>query len=73
MDPTDGCGWRRTNWELHSLTIGGQRQVADFDRIAKILRDSGYQGYLVLEYEEADDPYEAVPKLLDRLRGLCDA
>ncbi|KAA5540308.1 sugar phosphate isomerase/epimerase [Roseiconus nitratireducens] len=40
---------------------------ADFDRIAKILRDGGYQGFVILEYED-EDPYENIPKVADRLR-----
>ena len=34
--------------------------------------DSGYQGYVVLEYEEDDNPFEAVPPVLDRMRKFCD-
>lgn len=45
----------------------GKRVPADFDRIAGILRDAGYQGHVVLEYED-DAPYEGIPKAHDRLR-----
>ncbi|MGC4005832.1 MAG: sugar phosphate isomerase/epimerase family protein [Pirellulales bacterium] len=41
---------------------------ADFDRIAKILKDSGYRGYIVLEYEETGDPRSECPKYLDQIR-----
>lgn len=41
---------------------------ADFPRIAKILREAHYRGYVVLEYEEADDPRTECPKFLDQLR-----
>jgi sugar phosphate isomerase/epimerase len=48
---------------------GQRRQPSDFKRLAKILRDSGYRGYVVLEYEETDeDPRTACPKYIDRLR-----
>ncbi len=51
---------------------GGEAKPADLERIGKILRDTGYQGYVVLEYEEDDNPFEAVPPVLDRMRKFCD-
>lgn len=53
-----------------SVTADGQRQPADFARIIDILRQAGYRGYLVLEYEEKQDPRENIPVILDRLREL---
>jgi sugar phosphate isomerase/epimerase len=50
-------------------TAGGQQQ-ADWPRILGILRDAGYSGYITLEYEEADEPYEVIPRYLDQLRKL---
>lgn len=47
---------------------GGQREPADLKRLAKIVRDSGYRGYIVLEYEEREDPREACPRYLDQMR-----
>jgi sugar phosphate isomerase/epimerase len=48
----------------------GQKKVpADFKRLAKILDDAGYRGYIVLEYEEAEDPRKACPRYLDELRA----
>jgi sugar phosphate isomerase/epimerase len=44
------------------------KQPSDFKRLAKILRDAGYRGYIVLEYEESDDPRAACPKYIDRIR-----
>jgi len=55
-----------------SITVGGQRQPADFVRITGILRDAGYRGFVALEYEESDSPLTAIPALLDQLRPLCD-
>ncbi len=49
---------------------GQRRQKSDFARLAKILRDSGYRGYIVLEYEETDeDPRTACPKFINELRA----
>lgn len=47
---------------------GGKNEPADFRRLAKILSDSGYRGYIVLEYEEREDPRQACPRHLDELR-----
>ena len=47
----------------------GTKGVADFPRIVGILKDAGYRGYIVLEYEE-NNPKEEVPKYLDILREL---
>ncbi|MBL8848271.1 MAG: sugar phosphate isomerase/epimerase [Planctomycetaceae bacterium] len=53
-----------------SVTAAGQRQPADFGRIVNILKQAGYRGYLVLEYEESDEPRERIPVILDQLREL---
>ncbi|OYV80148.1 MAG: hypothetical protein B7Z73_19100 [Planctomycetia bacterium 21-64-5] len=48
---------------------GGKKEPADFRRLAKILTDSGYRGYVVLEYEEREDPRQACPRHIDELRA----
>lgn len=50
---------------------GGKRQASDWDRILKMAAQSGYKGYLALEYEAKEDPATAVPRLLKQLRQLC--
>lgn len=47
---------------------GGKKEPADFKRLGKIMSDAGYRGYIVLEYEEAEDPRQACPRYLDQLR-----
>ncbi len=47
------------------------KEPADAARVVRILRDAGYQGFLTLEYEAAEDPFEAVPRHLDELREAC--
>jgi sugar phosphate isomerase/epimerase len=42
---------------------------ADFNRIAKILKDAHYRGYIVLEYEEAGNVREECPKYLEQIRA----
>jgi hypothetical protein len=38
--------------------------------LVQLVRDSGYQGYVALEYEAPEDPWVAVPPLLRQLRAL---
>lgn len=55
-----------------SVSVAGRKQPADFPRIVKILRDAGYRGFVALEYEEKESPFEEIPKLLQQLRPLMD-
>jgi sugar phosphate isomerase/epimerase len=50
---------------------GGEWYTLDLDytRIAKILRDAGYTGYVSLEMEGKEDPDRAVPKSIAMLRA----
>ncbi|MCO8125302.1 sugar phosphate isomerase/epimerase [Stieleria sp. TO1_6] len=45
----------------------GTTYPADFDRVAAILRDSNYQGFVILEYED-DAPYDKIPAATAELR-----
>jgi sugar phosphate isomerase/epimerase len=58
------------NAQVKIVTSGPDKKKipTDYPKIAKILRDVGYRGYVVLEYEEAGDPREECPKHLDELR-----
>ncbi len=47
---------------------GQGTQPTDFARIADILGGANYRGYLSLEYESAQEPLTAVPRLLDEIR-----
>ncbi len=49
---------------------GGEWYTLDLDypRIARILREAGYTGYVSLEMEGKEDPETAVPKSLELLR-----
>jgi sugar phosphate isomerase/epimerase len=46
----------------------GKKAPADFVRLAKILAESGYRGYVVLEYEESGNPRQECPRFLDQMR-----
>jgi len=45
-----------------------KKQPTDFARLAGILREANYRGYVVLEYEEAGGIREECEKYLDQLR-----
>lgn len=47
-----------------------KKQPADLARIIDILRHVHYSGYVVLEYEAAEDPLTAIPRYAWRLRRL---
>src|SRR5687767_6400042 len=46
---------------------GQKKENADLKRLVKMLRDVNYQGFVALEYESAEDPWTAVPRLLKEL------
>ena len=52
---------------------GGKKELADLPRVVKILKDANYRGFVVLEYEAAEDPFIAIPPYLKRLRELISA
>ncbi len=45
----------------------------DYNRIAKILNNAGYTGYISLEFEGKEDPNIAVPKSIELLRKTIGA
>ena len=47
---------------------GKDKEPTDYARLAKILRDANYRGYIVLEYEEEGDPRVECPKYMAELR-----
>jgi sugar phosphate isomerase/epimerase len=52
-----------------AMSVAGKNEEADLPRIVNILKEAGYRGWLVLEYEE-DDPRENIPRYIEELRGL---
>ena len=58
------------NVQVKVATRDAERNVTptDFDRLGKILKDSSYRGFVVLEYEEAGDPRKESKHYLDVLR-----
>jgi sugar phosphate isomerase/epimerase len=47
---------------------GGKRRKSDYARLKKMLVEAGYRGYIVLEYEEDEDPRTACPRHMDEIR-----
>lgn len=48
---------------------GGAKEPADFKRLARIMTGAGYRGYIVLEYEEKENPREVCPRYIQELRA----
>jgi len=48
----------------------GKKVAADLPRFISLLKKAKYQGYIALEFEAAENPYEALPPLLKKLRGM---
>ena len=46
----------------------GVRQEADIAKVIGLLRESGYRGFVALEYEGDEDPFVVVPRHLSQLR-----
>ncbi|MCG2587908.1 sugar phosphate isomerase/epimerase family protein [Rhodohalobacter sulfatireducens] len=40
----------------------------DYDEVAKIFHNVGYEGYVSIEFEGKEDPMTAIPKSLERIR-----
>lgn len=50
--------------------LGKTKEAADLARTIDILRAAKYSGYIVLEYNAAEDPKTAVPRYVKELRKL---
>lgn len=45
-------------------------EPSDLGLLVRMMKEGGYQGWVALEYESAEDPYIAVPRHLEQLSGL---
>ncbi len=52
------------------ISRSGKKEPADLARVVRILKDAHYRGFVVLEYESAEDPFVAIPQHLRTLRQL---
>ena len=46
----------------------GVREETNLERVLSILRDSGYSGWVALEYEASEEPKEAIPRWIEQLK-----
>lgn len=51
------------------MSIGGKKEPADLPRVLQILKDAKYSGWVILEYEGDEPPYDAIPKYVEQLRA----
>ena len=56
--------------KVEMIQEDGKRGPGDWNRVARMLADAGYKGYLSLEYEDKNAP-ETVPPLLRKLAAVC--
>ncbi len=55
--------------EVHDVATK-KKTHADIKRFTQILKDGGYQGWVALEYEAAEDSAVAVPRILKEMKAL---
>ena len=57
-----------------TVAQGDEREQVDYRRVVRIMRESGYRGYISIEYEEREEPVAGVSHFAAYLRGcLVDA
>ena len=60
-------------WQIkENLFVRGEERKTDLDRLMRIVRDSGYRGYLPLETLGPGDPREKVPRFLAEVRAAME-
>jgi sugar phosphate isomerase/epimerase len=50
---------------------GERKQPLDLDRVWQLFAQSGYKGFLSVEYEGEEDAMTGVPKLVSKMKLLC--
>jgi sugar phosphate isomerase/epimerase len=50
---------------------GEPRRPLDLDRVWQMFAQSGYKGYMSVEYEGEEDAMSGVPKLINKIKPLC--
>lgn len=53
-----------------AIAPNGKKVAADLPRIIEILKQAAYRGYVVLEYEEPEDPHTEIPRYIAQLKEL---
>lgn len=61
-------------WQIkEELTLDGELVKTDLVKVMRIIRDSGYRGYIPIETLGPEDPYKSVPAFLARVRQAVAA
>lgn len=56
-------------WQIkENMFVGGKEEKTDLSKIMRIVRESGYRGYLPIETLGEGDPRVKVPRFLDEVR-----
>jgi len=50
---------------------GERKEPLDLDRVWQMFAKGGYRGYMSAEYEAEEDPMTGVPKLIAKIKALC--
>lgn len=53
--------------------VNGKEVPADYEQLVRILMNANFSGHIVLEYEEEEDPYAAIPTFAADVRNAIDA
>ena len=57
-------------YKVEMFPKGGPAEPADFPRLVRILRETGYRGFVTLEYEAKEDPLVAIPRYVAEMRRV---
>jgi sugar phosphate isomerase/epimerase len=55
----------------HIRDVFDDGQAIDLDRVWQLFAKAGYKGYMSAEYEGKEEPETGVPKLIGKIRTLC--
>jgi sugar phosphate isomerase/epimerase len=66
----EACVPYATHVHIHDY-YGQKKEPLDLDRVWRIFAQAGYKGYMSAEYEEEEDALTGVPKLVAKIKTLC--
>lgn len=59
------------NWQIkENVWVDGKEQATDLAKVMRIVKDSGYRGYLPVETLGAGDPRQKVPVFVEKVRRI---
>jgi sugar phosphate isomerase/epimerase len=66
----EACVPYATHAHIHD-SYGQRKEPLDLDRVWQMFAKGGYKGYMSAEYEEEEDAMTGVPKLVAKIKTLC--